>query len=131
MNVLKCVLIASLMIPAAAHAGDAKKARIFTGGEMPSECISSVHVNRIDDREVKVQEIGFDIDPGMHTLSARARLNMSFCKAVGVGTGRHAAAPLEAEFEAGKTYWVGYDHSSPHRRDWKLVIWKVEDTPGT
>jgi hypothetical protein len=34
---------------------------------------------------------------------------------------------LEAEFEASKTYWVGLNHRSPHRKDWKYVIWNVKD----
>ncbi|MEJ8568806.1 hypothetical protein [Elongatibacter sediminis] len=129
MKLLQSVLLASLLLPAAVFAGEANKARIITSGEKPSECIASVHVNRIDNREVKVEELGFDIDSGTHTLSARARINTSFCKAVGIATGRHSAEPIEAEFEAGKTYWIGYDHSASNRRDWKLVIWKVEDSP--
>ena len=131
MKRLIAILVASLAWPVLAGAADAPRARIVTAGDKPAECISAVHVNRIDDREVKVQEVGFDIEPGRHTLSGRARIDASFCKAMGIGTGRHTAAPLEAEFEAGKTYYVGYDHSSRQRRDWRLVIWKVEDRPGS
>ncbi len=133
MNVRKAIRVTALAgllaLPLAAVAADEARARIVTGGEKPTECIAAVHVNRIDDREVKVQGNGFDIEPGRHTLSARASINTSLCAAVGIGTGRYGAEPLEAEFEAGKTYYVGYDHSSPHRRDWKLVIWKVVDSP--
>ena len=46
---------------------------------------------------------------------------------MGNGMTRDAIEPVEANFEAGKTYYLGFDHSSPHRKDWKLVIWKVED----
>ncbi len=129
MNVLKSLLVALLLVPAMSHAWDAGKARIVTSGDKPSECISAVHVNRIDDREVKVQKLGFEIDPGKHTLSARAIMNTSFCKAVGIGgTGLQTAEPIEADLEAGKTYYLGYDHSASNRKDWKLVIWKVEDS---
>ena len=126
MNVLRTAILSLLFVSALAWAGEAKKAKIVTSGEQPADCISAVHVNRIDNREVKVQKLGFELDPGVHSLSARTMVNTSFCKAMGIGTDRHKVQPLEAEFEAGKTYYLGYDHSSPHRRDWKLVIWKVE-----
>ena len=37
-----------------------------------------------------------------------------------------AVPDLEADFEAGKTYYIGLDHSSKNFNDWRLVIWKVE-----
>ncbi len=118
-------LISALAVAGQEH-GTAHQARIITGNEKPAECISSVHVNTIDGKQVYVQPLGFDIEPGTHTLMARAVVNTSFCAAVGPGTNRDKVEPLEAEFEAGKTYYVGYDHSSANRRDWKLVIWNVE-----
>ena len=30
------------------------------------------------------------------------------------------------EFEAGVTYFVGLDHSSTNRDEWKVVAWKTE-----
>ena len=102
------------------------KAKVITSNEKPTECISSVHVNAIDGKQVYVQPLGFDIDAGKHTLTARAAVNTSFCAAVGPSNGKEKIPPLEAEFEAGKTYYVGFDHSANNRRDWKLVIWKVE-----
>ena len=109
--------------PAAATSGEAK---IITGAEQPARCIAPVHIYRIDGREVKVQKLGFDLEAGQHTMSGRAVIDSSFCPAVGISRGGEDIQPLEADFEAGKTYYVGFDHSAPHRRDWKLVIWKVE-----
>jgi len=103
-----------------------EQAKIVTSFEKPAECISSIHVNKIDGREVLVQQLGFSIDAGKHSLSGRALINTTFCKAVGRGTNRDQPEPIEADFEAGKTYYLGYDHSAPHRKDWKFVIWKVE-----
>ena len=101
------------------------EALIITSAEQPARCIAPVHINRIDGREVKVQKLGFDVEAGQHTMSGRAVIDTSFCPAVGVARGGEVQ-PLEAEFEAGKTYYVGLDHSAPHRSEWKLVIWKVE-----
>jgi hypothetical protein len=126
MKILKLSLLSLILLPFAAAAEDAAKAKIVTGTELAAQCISSVHVNNIDGREVKVQSLGFDIDPGTHTMTGRALINTSFCKAVGPGNQRYSVEPLEADFEAGKTYYVGYDHSSSNRKDWKLTIWKVE-----
>lgn len=126
-HVVKYALLVLSLVPALVWAGEAGKAQIITSAEKPAECIAAVHVNRIDDREVKVQKLGFEIEPGVHTLSARALIDTSLCKAVGIGTGMEKVGPLEVNLEAGKTYYLGYDHSAPHRRDWKLVIWKVED----
>ena len=117
----------ALLLPLVSQAGDAKKAKIITSGEKPSECISAVEVNQIDGKEVKVQRLGFDIDPGMHTIGARALINTSFCKPVGIATGNSPIAPIEANFEAGKTYYLGVDHSANQRQDWKFVIWKIKD----
>jgi hypothetical protein len=118
--------LALVLLPVFAVAGTEQKAKIITSQEKPTECISSVHVNAIDGEQVYVQPLGFDLAPGKHTLTARAVVNTSFCKAVGASNGQNPATPLEADFEAGKTYYVGYDHSASNRRDWKLVIWKVE-----
>lgn len=123
-------LLAVALLPVLALAGPEHdhggKAKIITGNEKPTECISSVHVNAIDGKQVYVQPLGFDLDAGKHTLTARAAVNTSFCPAIGPSNGKEKVPPLEAEFEAGKTYYVGYDHSANNRRDWKLVIWKVE-----
>ena len=54
-------------------------------------------------------------------------INTCFCKGMGRGSGVERMEPLEDDFEAGSTYYVGFDHSSKSRSDWKLVIWKVEE----
>ena len=119
--------LTALLLPLSVLSAEPGTAKVITSFEKPSECLSAVLVNKIDGKEVKVQKLGFDIEPGAHRLSGRAIVNTSFCKAMGNGMTREAMVPVEANFEAGKTYYLGYDHSSPHRKDWKLVIWKVED----
>ncbi len=118
------MLLPTLVLAGGEHAEH--KAKIITGNEKCTEEMHSVHVNAIDGKQVYVQPLGFDLEPGRHTLTARAVVNTSFCKAVGPSTGKEKTPPLEAEFEAGKTYYLGYDHSSSSRKDWRLVIWKVE-----
>ena len=127
MNTFKFLIICLFLLPFQANAKDDSKARIVTSANKAAQCISPVHILKIDGREALVQRMGFDLDPGKHTMSGRAVIDTSFCQTVGPGTNQAAIPPLEAEFEAGKTYWVGLDHSSPHRKDWQYVIWKVKD----
>jgi hypothetical protein len=42
------------------------------------------------------------------------------------GKSTYTIPDLEADFEAGKTYYVGLDHSSKNKEEWRLVIWKTE-----
>ncbi len=57
-------------------------------------------------------------------MNGRANINTTFCTVVWGNQGS-PIPDLEADFEAGKTYYVGLDHSSKNRNEWKLVIWKV------
>ena len=124
-RLLVALLVA--LLPAAVVGDDTGKARIVTGHSQAAQCISPVQVRKIDGEEVKVQALGFDLEPGTHTLWGSARIDASTCPASGIGSNRHSPEPIEAEFEAGKTYYLGFDHKSSNRRDWKFVIWKVVD----
>jgi len=105
----------------------AEKVRVVTGDERPADCISSVQINNIDGREVRVPPLELTVEPGKHTLTGRAIINTDFCPAVGIRNSNLQIEPLEADFEAGKVYYVGYDHSSSDRNDWGLVIWQVKE----
>ncbi|MEM1411874.1 MAG: hypothetical protein AAGH19_05890 [Pseudomonadota bacterium] len=113
------------LAPTATLAESDDVARIVTQVQKPSECISRVAIRTIDGEEKFVSPQGFDLEPGRHTLSGTVALDTTFCK-----TPRHNSfrnvPPLEADFEAGKTYYIGFDHSSTKREDWAYVIWKVE-----
>ena len=126
LKALIVIVLAAMLLPSQALAGKEGKAKIITGHNKAAQCISPVQIRKIDGSEAAVQPMGFNLDPGTHTMTGSAKVDASFCKTVGKDTGRYKIEPLEADFEAGKTYWVGYDHSSADRKDWKLVIWKVE-----
>jgi len=126
MKISAFIALLFLVLPLQAWAEKAEKAKIITGHNKAAQCISPVQIRKIDGREAAVQPMGFSLDPGTHTMTGSAKINTSACPTVGKGTGRNKVEPLEADFEAGKTYWIGYDHSSKDRDDWKLVIWKVE-----
>ncbi len=121
------VMIAMLTaLPASVVLANSDMAQVVTQGGRPVDCLSPIAVNKIDGRSKLVPAQGFEIEPGLHTLNGRAILDTTFCK-VGRGGNRGGYAPdLEVDFEAGKTYHIGYDHRSTNRDEWKLVVWKVE-----
>jgi hypothetical protein len=127
MRTFQFVLFCLFLLPFQATAEEEGKAKIVTSFNQASQCISPVRILKIDGREVAVQRMGFDLDPGKHTMAGSALIDTSFCPVVGRSTYRDSAPPLEAEFETGKTYYVGLDHSASNRQDWKYVIWKVKD----
>jgi len=127
MKSLKLAALVLFLTPLLSIANAGGKVKIVTSFENPAKCISAVHINNIDGQEVQVQRLGFDLDAGTHTMLGRTIINTSFCKVMGRGSGVEKIEPLEADFEAGNTYYVGFDHSSRSREDWKLVIWKVEE----
>ena len=115
-----------VLLPAAAMAKDMSKAHIVTMIAKPAQCLSSIAVNQIDGEEKRVHPQGFEIDPGLHTITGRAMIDTTFCRVIRSKQAGTAVPPLTTIFEAGKTYFVGLDHSSKDRAEWRLVIWKVE-----
>jgi hypothetical protein len=126
-----CLLAAVLVagaLPLSTAQADARPdmARVVTQDARPAECISRVAIRRIDGRERFVPARGFDLAPGRHTMTGTVELDTRHCP---VPQGRNitgAVPPLDENFEAGKTYYVGFDHSAEDSAEWKLVVWKVE-----
>lgn len=129
MKKLLFVLIALSVLPGSSFAGDPAKARIITSNERLTQCISPVEIKQVDGEERQLPAQGFELSPGAHSLQGSAKLNLTYCQAQPESTATHVP-PLEAVFEAGKTYYIGLDHSSGDRSQWKFVVWKVEDQEG-
>ena len=108
-------------------AGEDGKVQVITHFSNAAKCISPVAIKKIDGREATVQRMGFWIEPGVHTMTGSALIDASSCPTVGRTTNPPRAEPLEAHFDLGKVYYVGYDHSSRNKDEWKIVVWKVED----
>lgn len=105
-------------------------ALVIGSAEDPVNCISPVSINTVDGTELPGGRMQVTLEPGKHTLSGAAKVNTSFCSKVGVSRGgkKNAVAPLEAEFEAGKTYYLGLNHKASRETGWFYEIWKVEDS---
>jgi hypothetical protein len=126
MNAKRLSFAASLLLaPLGAFAGSDDMATIVTQNVKPADCISRVAIRQINGKEKFVSPQGFELEPGHYTMSGTVALDTSYCRAPQRREPINAP-PLEAEFEAGKTYYIGFDHSSTKREEWHYVIWKVE-----
>jgi hypothetical protein len=125
MKPLFMLLLAVAFLPTHVFAGSEGMAQIITQNERTAQCISSVVIDEIDGKLSNVSKQGFKLEAGTHSLNGRALVNVGNCPAVR-GRNSYVVPDLEAEFEAGKTYYVGMDHSSKNKEEWRLVIWKVE-----
>jgi len=112
-------------------AEDAEKARVVTFKSNPVKCLAAIRVTTIDGRLRTVPAMGFDIEPGEHTLKGPATLDFRNCEPAQSRTRKQESIPpLNWYFEAGKVYYVGLDYSSPQRAEWRYVVWKVEYEDG-
>ena len=125
MQKLMLTLLVTALLPAQVLAGSEGKAQIITQSARTVQCISAVVIDEIDGRLSNVSRQGFKLEAGTHSLSGRAIVNVSNCPAIR-GRNSYVVPDLEADFEAGKTYYVGMDHSSKNKEEWRLVIWKTE-----
>lgn len=101
-------------------------AKIVTNSGRPADCLAPIAVTKIDGQAKIVPAQGFTIEPGVHSLNGRAKIDTTYCKAIRGGNIPGSVADLEVDFEAGMTYYIGYDHDSLNRDDWQLVVWKIE-----
>lgn len=126
------LLLLPLALTAAmtAVAGEAGKVHVITSHSDGVNCIAPVAIKKIDGREATVQPMGFWIEPGEHTFSGSAVIDTSFCKTLDTNPDRHRVQPLQVNLEAGVDYYIGVDHSSRDREDWKLVVWKIKPAKG-
>jgi hypothetical protein len=126
-KVMVILLLLAGIAPMGAGAAQDGKVQVVTSFSNAAKCISPVAIKKIDGREATVQRMGFWIEPGKHTLSGSALIDTSFCATIGANADRYRPEPLEVEFELGKVYYIGIDHSSSDREDWKFVVWKIAD----
>lgn len=119
------ILLLAAFLPVLVIGSQVGKARIITQNDLASQCISRVVIDEIDGRLSNVTRQGFELDAGIHSMNGRAVINIANCPAVR-GRNSYVVPDLEADFEAGKTYYIGLDHRSKNKEEWRLVIWKTE-----
>ena len=128
MNTLKLLLPLVLLAPAVNGMASEGKAKIVTQAFRDAECISQVTIRKLDGQNRFLSPQGFEVDAGKHSMSGSIAFNSGNCPGHSGNprSNKRQYAPLEADFEAGKTYYVGFDHSATDPEEWAYVIWKVE-----
>jgi hypothetical protein len=100
--------------------------QVVTRAGHPGDCLAALAVNKIDGEMRVVPARGFLIEPGVHTINGRATLDSRKCQPIAADQRIGSVADLEVNFEAGRTYYIAYDHKPQNTEEWKLVVWKVE-----
>lgn len=101
-------------------------ATVITRGGAPVDCMAAVEINKIDGQKKFVPAGGFEIEAGEHSLNGRALLDTSWCKLDKDARIFGPLPDLQINFQAGRTYYIGFDHKSENLQEWKLTVWKVE-----
>ena len=133
MKTIKRVILSLLFLPLCVLAEDYKAedfgmAKVITFKENVSECLAAIQIKTIDGHLKTLPSLGFDIEPGWHTMHGAAMINLKHCPVNEERSRVEEHVPeLEWLFEGGKKYYIGLDHSSPSRKNWRIVVWKVED----
>ncbi len=131
MKKILVMMMSLALLPSMVFAKDENKARVVTFKSNPVKCLAAVAIKQIDGHLRQLPALGFEIEPGWHTMHGMATLNLRDCPVVEERIRKQVhVPPLEWLFEPGKVYYVGLDHSSAQRRNWRLVVWKVEDMVG-
>ena len=131
MKKIASLMMALAMLPAALHAGNADRAQVVTHQKDLGNCIGPVVITHIDGRTRQLPPLGFELEPGSYTLGGISAPSGGLC--ISARSSRSSPPPippLEAVFEAGKQYFIGFDHSSKDPQEWRLLIWKIQDHEG-
>ena len=117
------LIVSLITFPALAKEGEA---RIVTSVNRPVDCLFSVVVYNINGKEVNKPPLAFNLEPGKYTLKAQASFDRKQCSPTAKIAKIIRIDPLELEVEAGKSYFLAYNASSPDYKDWKMEVYKVE-----
>ncbi len=132
MKKILVMMMSLALLPSVVFAKDENKARVVTFKSNPAKCLAAVAITQIDGHLRQLPSLGFDIEPGLHTMHGMATVDLRHCPVIEDRIRRQVnIPPLDWYFEPGKVYYVGLDHSSVERQNWRLVVWKVEYEDGT
>ena len=112
--------------PVGEDSATSEMAKVVTRAGRPGDCLAALAVNKIDGELRVVPAQGFLIEPGIHSINGRATLDARKCQPIAADQQIGSTADLEVNFEAGRTYYIAYDHKSQNTEEWRLVVWKVE-----
>ena len=112
--------------PVMADFVNCEMAKVVTPESLLESCLAPVSINRVDGQIQNLPARGFLIDPGIHTVNGLATLDATKCPSIKGNLQLGSSPGMEINFEAGRTYYIAYDHESPNPVEWRLVIWQVD-----
>lgn len=125
---LLILLLATAAAPLAAELVVCDMTRVRTQSSHPDDCLAAVVINSIDGEKRALSPQGFLIEPGVHTINGRVTLDSTKCPSADGYKQLSNTPALAVNFEAGKTYFIAYDHGSDKSHEWTLVVWKMEQS---
>jgi hypothetical protein len=112
--------------PVTADFVNCEMARVVTQDGLLENCLAPVSINRVDGEIRNLPARGFLIEPGIHTVNGLATLDTTKCPSVKGDLLLGSSPGMEINFEAGRTYYIAYDHEPVDPAEWRLVIWHVD-----
>ncbi len=100
---------------------------VQTQASRRAEQIFPVQIYRIDDKEIRDDRAQHKLEPGVHTLRARAVIERDLVPGLSRDLSRGGAQEITHNFQSGYRYFIGLKADGPRRQDWHLVIWKTEE----
>ena len=101
-------------------------AKVVTQSGDLDDCLAPVAINQIDGEMRVLPAWGFQIEPGVHSINGHAMLDNTKCHPLSSDLVIGSTPGYAVNFEAGKTYYIAYDHSALNADEWSLVVWKIE-----
>jgi len=126
MKKLYLVIIACLLAGQATAEPLEGVGRLITSVGKLASCIFPVEVSRIDGKNVSPGRQMFTLSAGVHTIEARAVVDVGICVHIKRSASRAKIGPITIQIETGKDYYLGLNVNATRRKDWKLEVWRVK-----
>lgn len=127
------IAILALLLGACGTAPDTRPmageryALIQTGTTRLAHGIFPVAIYNIDGKEIHSDRLLHKVKPGVHTIAARAAVDRRLLSGVSKDPTARGSEPLTYNFQSGRRYFLGLKAEGSRSRDWRLVVWKIED----
>ncbi|MDJ0655155.1 MAG: hypothetical protein QNJ40_13420 [Xanthomonadales bacterium] len=102
-------------------------ATLVTEGASRARGIYPVQIYKLDGREINTQQTIHRIEPGVHTIQARALADWGLSQTTRRTARREPPPVLEFNFQSGRRYFLGMKAPEPGETRWQLVIYRTED----
>jgi len=101
---------------------------IQTSPGRATEGIFPVEIYNIDGKEINSRRTFHRIEPGKHSLNARAFVDQRALRGLSKDLTRgRSHPPLVYNFQSGVRYFIGLKADDTRSKNWQLVVWDQEE----